>query len=76
MKKKQIDYGIDLGTTNSAISRIENGVSKTLEIDLILKLFHLLSGLIVKMDMKLELELKINMTLLKNCEKEEWGEKA
>ena len=33
MKRNKIDYGIDLGTTNSAISRIENGVSKTLEID-------------------------------------------
>jgi molecular chaperone DnaK len=33
MKRNKIDYGIDLGTTNSAISRIENGVSKILEIE-------------------------------------------
>jgi molecular chaperone DnaK (HSP70) len=25
MARTKIDYGIDLGTTNSAISRIENG---------------------------------------------------
>lgn len=33
MGRLKIDYGIDLGTTNSAISRIEKGVSKILEIE-------------------------------------------
>ena len=33
MGRLKIEYGIDLGTTNSAIARIENGVSNILEID-------------------------------------------
>ena len=33
MGRLKIDYGIDLGTTNSAISRIEKGISKILEIE-------------------------------------------
>ncbi|MDC1025008.1 Hsp70 family protein [Flavobacteriales bacterium] len=33
MARLKIDYGIDLGTTNSAVARIENGVSNILEID-------------------------------------------
>ena len=33
MGRLKIEYGIDLGTTNSAITRMENGVSTILEID-------------------------------------------
>lgn len=33
MARTKIDYGIDLGTTNSAISRIENGESKIIKIN-------------------------------------------
>ena len=33
MARLKIEYGIDLGTTNSAIARIENGVAEILEID-------------------------------------------
>ena len=33
MGRLKIEYGIDLGTTNSAIARMENGVSNILEID-------------------------------------------
>ena len=31
MARTKIDYGIDLGTTNSAISRIENGEIKIIK---------------------------------------------
>ena len=33
MGRLKIEYGIDLGTTNSAIARMENGVSNIIEID-------------------------------------------
>ena len=33
MKRTNIDYGIDLGTTNSAIARIENGNVKIIKSD-------------------------------------------
>ena len=33
MARLKIDYGIDLGTTNSGIARIEEGKSNMLEID-------------------------------------------
>ena len=33
MARLKIDYGIDLGTTNSGIARIEGGKSNMLEID-------------------------------------------
>ena len=33
MARTKIDYGIDLGTTNSAIARMENGVPKILKSD-------------------------------------------
>jgi molecular chaperone DnaK len=33
MARTKIDYGIDLGTTNSAISRIENGEAKIIKVD-------------------------------------------
>ena len=33
MARTKIDYGIDLGTTNSAISRIENGEAKIIKVN-------------------------------------------
>ena len=33
MARLKIEYGIDLGTTNSGIARMESGVSNMLEID-------------------------------------------
>lgn len=33
MARLKVEYGIDLGTTNSALARIENGISTILEID-------------------------------------------
>ena len=33
MARQKIEYGIDLGTTNSGIARMEQGVSTILEID-------------------------------------------
>jgi len=33
MIRTKIDYGIDLGTTNSAISRMENGEPKIIKSD-------------------------------------------
>ena len=32
--RNKIDYGIDLGTTNSAIARMENGKPKVIQTDL------------------------------------------
>ncbi|WP_305417391.1 Hsp70 family protein [Photobacterium leiognathi] len=31
MKRTTIDYGIDLGTTNSAIARVDSGVTKIIK---------------------------------------------
>ena len=33
MGRLKIEYGIDLGTTNSGIARMESGISNMLEID-------------------------------------------
>ena len=33
MEREKIDYGIDLGTTNSAIARMENGEVKIIKSD-------------------------------------------
>ncbi len=32
--RNKIDYGIDLGTTNSAIARMENGKPKVIQTDI------------------------------------------
>ena len=39
MARLKIEYGIDLGTTNSAITRMEGGISTILEIIHYLNLF-------------------------------------